>query len=107
MAPKASFGRGASLERREHNAQRKGRSYYVRPSFLPLFTGVRGKGFSNTAAIVEFYGSMRATNKEGSGTPLLGLLRRNISSEILSFGTSRKLSECPFSLRARIAILFS
>jgi hypothetical protein len=60
-----------------------------------------------TAPIVEFYGSMRATNKVGSATPLLRLLRCNISSVILSFGTSRILSECPFSLRVQIAILFS
>jgi hypothetical protein len=60
-----------------------------------------------TAPIIELYGSMRATNKLGSATPLLSLLQCNISSVILSFGTSRKLSECPFSLRAQIAILFS
>jgi hypothetical protein len=60
-----------------------------------------------TAAIVEAYGSMRVTNKEGSAAPFLGPLRRTISSGILSFGTTRKLSERPFSLRARIAILFS
>ena len=60
-----------------------------------------------TAPIIQLYGSMRATNKVESATPLLSLLRCNISSVILSFGTSRKLSECPFSLRAQIAILFS
>jgi hypothetical protein len=50
--------------------------------------------------------------KSTLASPVVFLLSRLWCStegltEILSLGTSRKLSECPFSLRAQIAILFS
>jgi hypothetical protein len=48
-------------------------------------------------------------NVEGLRLELFGLthLRRNLSLEILSFGTSLKPSECSFSLRALVGNLSS
>jgi hypothetical protein len=54
----------------------------------------------NTVGIVGFVGSyesIEATMNEGSAH-FLRPLRCNPSLEVLSFGTSRKPSECPFSL---------